>query len=162
MRVDVRALDCDFLAFSGHKMFGPTGIGVLYGKRKLLEAMPPYQGGGDMILTVSFDRTTYNALPYKFEAGTPNITGAVGLGAAIDYLRAHRLRRARGARARAARARDRAPARRDPGRAADRHGARQGERAVVRRSTAFMRTTSARSSTARASRSARGITARCR
>jgi cysteine desulfurase / selenocysteine lyase len=86
LRVDVRALDCDFLAFSGHKMFGPTGIGVLYGKRKLLEALPPYQGGGDMILTVSFDRTTYNALPYKFEAGTPNITGAVGLGAAIDYL----------------------------------------------------------------------------
>jgi cysteine desulfurase/selenocysteine lyase len=86
MRVDVRALDCDFLAFSGHKMFGPTGIGVLYGKRKLLDVLPPYQGGGDMILTVSFDRTTYNALPYKFEAGTPNITGAVGLGAAIDYL----------------------------------------------------------------------------
>ncbi len=86
LRVDVRSIDCDFLAFSGHKMFGPTGIGVLYGKRKLLEALPPYQGGGDMILTVSFDRTTYNALPYKFEAGTPNITGAVGLGAAIDYL----------------------------------------------------------------------------
>jgi cysteine desulfurase/selenocysteine lyase len=86
LRVDVRALGCDFLAFSGHKMFGPTGIGVLYGKRKLLEGLPPYQGGGDMILTVSFDRTTYNALPYKFEAGTPNITGAVGLGAAIDYL----------------------------------------------------------------------------
>jgi len=86
MRVDVRAIDCDFLAFSGHKMFGPTGIGALYGKRKLLETLPPYQGGGDMILTVSFDRTTYNALPYKFEAGTPNITGAVGLGAAIDYL----------------------------------------------------------------------------
>jgi cysteine desulfurase/selenocysteine lyase len=86
LRVDVRTLDCDFLAFSGHKMFGPTGIGALYGKRKLLEALPPYQGGGDMILTVSFDGTTYNALPYKFEAGTPNITGAVGLGAAIDYL----------------------------------------------------------------------------
>ena len=86
MRVDVRALDCDFLAFSGHKMFGPTGIGVLYGKRALLERLPPYQGGGDMILTVAFDRTTYNALPYKFEAGTPNITGAVGLGAAVDYL----------------------------------------------------------------------------
>ncbi|HUL82782.1 MAG TPA: cysteine desulfurase [Gammaproteobacteria bacterium] len=86
MRVDVRALDCDFLAFSGHKMFGPTGIGVLYGKRALLESLPPYQGGGDMILTVAFDRTTYNALPYKFEAGTPNITGAVGLGAAVDYL----------------------------------------------------------------------------
>ncbi len=86
MRVDVQALDCDFYAFSGHKMFGPTGIGVLYGKRALLSAMPPYQGGGDMILTVSFDRSTYNALPYKFEAGTPNITGAVGLGAAVDYL----------------------------------------------------------------------------
>jgi cysteine desulfurase/selenocysteine lyase len=86
MRVDVQALDCDFYAFSGHKMFGPTGIGVLYGKRALLSAMPPYQGGGDMILTVSFERSTYNALPYKFEAGTPNITGAVGLGAAVDYL----------------------------------------------------------------------------
>ncbi len=86
MRVDVQALDCDFYAFSGHKMFGPTGIGVLYGKRALLSAMPPYQGGGDMILTVSFEHSTYNALPYKFEAGTPNITGAVGLGAAIDYL----------------------------------------------------------------------------
>ncbi len=86
MRVDVRALDCDFYAFSGHKMFAPTGTGVLYGKRELLESMPPYQGGGEMILTVSFDRTTYNALPYKFEAGTPNITGVIGLGAAIDYL----------------------------------------------------------------------------
>ena len=86
LRVDVRALDCDFLAFSGHKMFGPTGIGALYGKHALLDAMPPYQGGGEMILTVSFAETTYNALPYKFEAGTPNITGAVGLGAAIDYL----------------------------------------------------------------------------
>ncbi len=86
LRVDVASLDCDFYAFSGHKMFGPTGTGVLYGKRALLETMPPYQGGGDMILTVSFDRTTYNALPYKFEAGTPNITGVVGLGAAVDYL----------------------------------------------------------------------------
>jgi cysteine desulfurase/selenocysteine lyase len=86
MRVDVRALGCDFYAFSGHKMFAPTGVGVLYGRRQLLESMPPYQGGGDMILTVSFDRTVYNALPYKFEAGTPNITGVVGLGAAIDYL----------------------------------------------------------------------------
>jgi cysteine desulfurase/selenocysteine lyase len=85
-RVDVQALDCDFYAFSGHKMFGPTGTGVLYGKRALLESMPPYQGGGDMILTVSFERSTYNALPYKFEAGTPNITGVVGLGAAVDYL----------------------------------------------------------------------------
>ncbi len=86
MRVDVRALDCDFYAFSAHKMFGPTGVGVLFGKRELLDAMPPYQGGGDMILTVSFDGTTFNALPYKFEAGTPNITGVIGLGAAVDYL----------------------------------------------------------------------------
>jgi cysteine desulfurase/selenocysteine lyase len=88
MRVDVRALDCDFYAFSAHKMFGPTGTGVLYGKSALLDGMPPYQGGGDMILTVTFERSTYNALPYKFEAGTPNITGVVGLGAAVDYLEA--------------------------------------------------------------------------
>lgn len=85
-RTDVRGLDCDFYAFSGHKMFGPTGIGVLYGKARLLEAMPPYQGGGDMISSVSFAETTYNDLPYKFEAGTPHIAGAIGLGAAIDYL----------------------------------------------------------------------------
>src|SRR5262249_14683621 len=84
--VDVQELDCDFYAFSGHKMFGPTGIGVLYGKAALLDAMPPYQGGGDMIRSVSFETTTYNDLPYKFEAGTPNIEGAIGLGAAIDYL----------------------------------------------------------------------------
>jgi cysteine desulfurase/selenocysteine lyase len=86
MQIDVRDLDCDFYAFSAHKMFGPTGVGVLFGKERLLEAMPPYQGGGDMILEVSFDGTTYNDLPYKFEAGTPNISGVVGLGAAIDYL----------------------------------------------------------------------------
>lgn len=84
--VDVQALDCDFYAFSAHKLFGPTGLGVLYGKRDLLEAMPPYQGGGEMIETVSFAGTTYNQLPYKFEAGTPDIAGAIGLGAAIDYL----------------------------------------------------------------------------
>jgi cysteine desulfurase / selenocysteine lyase len=84
--VDVQALDCDFYAFSGHKMFGPTGIGILYGKEALLEAMPPYQGGGDMILEVRFEGTTYNELPYKFEAGTPNISAAVGLGAAVRYL----------------------------------------------------------------------------
>lgn len=84
--VDVRALGCDFYAFSGHKMYGPTGIGVLYGREELLQAMPPWQGGGDMILTVSFDGTTYNELPAKFEAGTPNISGAVGLAAAMDYL----------------------------------------------------------------------------
>jgi cysteine desulfurase/selenocysteine lyase len=86
MDVDVRNLDCDFYAFSGHKMFGPTGTGVLYGKEALLDAMPPYKGGGDMILEVSFSGTTFNELPYKFEAGTPNISGAVGLGAAARYL----------------------------------------------------------------------------
>ncbi len=86
--VDVRALDCDFYAFSGHKVFGPTGIGALYGKAELLDAMPPYQGGGDMIRSVSFGQTEYNDLPYKFEAGTPNIAGAIGLGAALDYISA--------------------------------------------------------------------------
>jgi len=86
MKVDVRDLDCDFYAFSGHKMFGPTGTGVLYGKETLLDAMPPYQGGGDMILEVSFSGTTFNELPYKFEAGTPNISGVVGFGAAAKYL----------------------------------------------------------------------------
>ena len=84
--VDVQALDCDFYAFSGHKIYGSTGIGVLYGKEKLLNKMPPYKGGGDMILSVSFEKTEYNTLPYKFEAGTPNIAGAVGLGAAIEYV----------------------------------------------------------------------------
>jgi len=84
--VDVAALDCDFYAFSGHKMFGPTGIGIFYAREEWLERLPPYQGGGDMILTVSFDGTTYNDLPYKFEAGTPNIAGAIGLGVAIDYV----------------------------------------------------------------------------
>jgi cysteine desulfurase/selenocysteine lyase len=86
--VDVRALDCDFFAFSGHKLYGPTGIGVLYGKAALLENMPPWQGGGDMINSVTFAKTTYNVLPYKFEAGTPHVAGAVGLGAAIDYVQA--------------------------------------------------------------------------
>ena len=85
-KVDVQALDCDFYAFSGHKLFAPTGIGVLYAKAELLEAMPPWQGGGDMIKTVSFEHTEYNDIPYKFEAGTPHIAGAVGLKAAIDYL----------------------------------------------------------------------------
>ncbi len=85
--VDVQALDCDFYAFSGHKLYGPTGIGVLYGKERLLDGMPPYQGGGDMIRSVTFEETIYNELPYKFEAGTPNIAGAIGLGAAIDYVR---------------------------------------------------------------------------
>ncbi len=86
MPIDVQALHCDFFAFSGHKLYGPTGIGILYGKEKLLDAMPPYQGGGDMISSVTFERTLYNRLPYKFEAGTPNVAGGIGLGAAIDYL----------------------------------------------------------------------------
>ena len=86
LKVNVQALDCDFYAFSGHKVYGPTGIGILYGKAGLLEDMPPYQGGGDMIRTVSFEKTTYNDLPHKFEAGTPHIAGAVGLAAALEYL----------------------------------------------------------------------------
>ena len=85
--IDVHALGCDFFVCSGHKMYGPTGIGVLYGKADLLEQMPPYQGGGDMILSVTFEKTTFNSLPYKFEAGTPNIEGVIGLAAAIDYLK---------------------------------------------------------------------------
>lgn len=84
--VDVQSLDCDFYAFSSHKMFGPTGVGVLYGRPALLEAMPPYQGGGDMIASVTFEKTEYNVVPYKFEAGTPNIAGVAGFGAAVDYL----------------------------------------------------------------------------
>jgi cysteine desulfurase/selenocysteine lyase len=86
LRIDVQALDCDFYTFSGHKVFGPTGVGVLYGKASFLEAMPPYQGGGDMIASVTFEKTVYNAIPFKFEAGTPHIAGVVGLGAAIDYM----------------------------------------------------------------------------
>jgi cysteine desulfurase / selenocysteine lyase len=86
MKVDVRDLDCDFYVFSGHKMFGPTGVGVLYGKTEHLEKMPPYQGGGDMIKSVTFEKTIYNELPYKFEAGTPNIAGVIGLGPAIDFI----------------------------------------------------------------------------
>ncbi|MEE8200343.1 MAG: cysteine desulfurase [Candidatus Acidoferrales bacterium] len=86
LKVDVQELDCDFFTLSGHKMYGPTGIGVLYGKAELLEEMPPYQGGGDMIRSVTFEKTLYNDLPFKFEAGTPNIAGTIGLGAAMDYL----------------------------------------------------------------------------
>jgi cysteine desulfurase/selenocysteine lyase len=88
MSVDVRALDCDFYAFSSHKIYGPTGVGVLYGKAALLDEMPPYQGGGDMIRSVTFEKTTFNALPYKFEAGTPNIAGGIAFGAALDYVSA--------------------------------------------------------------------------
>src|SRR5437867_9625497 len=86
LKVDVQALDCDFYVFSGHKVYGPTGIGALYGKSTLLDAMPPYQGGGDMISSVTFEKTIYNKLPYKFEAGTPHVAGAIGLGAAIEYV----------------------------------------------------------------------------
>lgn len=86
LKVDVQALDCEFYTFSGHKLYGPTGVGVLYGKADMLDAMPPYQGGGDMISSVTFEKTIYNSLPYKFEAGTSNIAGGIGLGAAIDYL----------------------------------------------------------------------------
>jgi cysteine desulfurase/selenocysteine lyase len=88
IKVDVQELDCDFYTFSGHKLYGPTGIGVLYGKANLLEAMPPYQGGGDMISSVTFEKTTYNVLPHKFEAGTPHIAGVIGLSAALDYVTA--------------------------------------------------------------------------
>lgn len=84
--IDVQKLDCDFFVFSGHKIYGPTGIGILYGKKPLLEKMPPYQGGGDMILSVSFEKTIYNVIPHKFEAGTPNIEGAIGLGSALRYV----------------------------------------------------------------------------
>jgi cysteine desulfurase/selenocysteine lyase len=86
VRVDVQELSCDFYAFSGHKVFGPTGIGILYGRENLLDEMPPYQGGGDMISSVTFEKTTYNELPYKFEAGTPHVAGAIGLGAALEYV----------------------------------------------------------------------------
>jgi cysteine desulfurase/selenocysteine lyase len=86
LQIDVKQLDCDFYCFSGHKVFGPTGIGILYGKEEILEKMPPYQGGGDMISKVTFERTTYNNLPLKFEAGTPHIAGAIGLGSAIEFL----------------------------------------------------------------------------
>ncbi|HEV7502958.1 MAG TPA: aminotransferase class V-fold PLP-dependent enzyme, partial [Vicinamibacteria bacterium] len=88
LAVDVRALDCDFYALSAHKVYGPSGVGVLYGRQALLEAMPPWQGGGDMILSVTFEKTTYNELPYKFEAGTPNIAGVIAFGAALDYVTA--------------------------------------------------------------------------
>ena len=89
MPLDVQELDVDFIAFSGHKMYGPTGIGVLYGKEKLLNAMPPFEGGGDMIKNVTFAKTTYNELPFKFEAGTPDMSGAIGLGAAVDYINSY-------------------------------------------------------------------------
>jgi cysteine desulfurase/selenocysteine lyase len=86
MPLNVQELNCDFLAFSGHKVFAPTGIGVLYGKKDLMESLPPYQGGGDMIEYVTFEKTTYNTMPLKFEAGTPNISGVIALGEALNYL----------------------------------------------------------------------------
>jgi cysteine desulfurase/selenocysteine lyase len=86
LKIDVQVLDCDFYTLSSHKLFGPTGVGVLYGKATLLEAMPPFQGGGDMISSVTFEKTLYNVIPYKFEAGTPNIADVIGLGAGIDYV----------------------------------------------------------------------------
>ena len=159
MAVDVQALDCDFYAFSGHKLFGPTGIGVLYGKAALLDAMPPCQGGGDMISSVTFEKTTYNELPYKFEAGTPNIAGAIGLGAALDYVDGARARQHRRARARAAGLRRPTRCSQIPGLRLDRHGAGQGRRALVRAWTASTRTTSARFSTGKASPSAPATTA---
>jgi cysteine desulfurase/selenocysteine lyase len=96
LTVDVKELDCDFYVFSGHKLYGPTGIGILYGKQKILEQMPPYQGGGDMIASVTFEKTTYNSLPYKFEAGTPNIVGGIALGTAIDYMNSVRMEKISG------------------------------------------------------------------
>ncbi len=162
MTVDVQALDCDFYAFSGHKMCGPTGIGVLYGREALLREMPPWQGGGDMILTVSFEGTAYNDLPYKFEAGTPNIAGAIGLGAAIDYLEAIGLERIAAARARAAALRQRARWPRSPACASSAPPPDKAAVRLVHARRACTRTTSARSSTTRASRSAPATTARCR
>ena len=124
MPVDVQALGCDFYVATGHKLYGPTGIGVLYGREALLEAMPPFLGGGDMIRSVTFEKTTWNELPYKFEAGTPDIAGAIGLGAALDYITQHRPRRDRRARAATCSTTARAALRGDSRRAADRHGAR--------------------------------------
>ena len=160
--VDVQELGCDFYAFSGHKMFGPTGIGVLYGREALLERMPPWQGGGDMILSVTFGKTTYNSLPHKFEAGTPNISGAIGLGAAVDFLRSG-MDRARRARARAGallRARHR---RSLPHRGLRIIGTRrrQGQPGLVR-GWACIPTISARFSMRKASPSAPVIIVRCR
>ena len=160
--MDVQAIGCDFYAFSGHKIYGPTGTGVLYGRAALLDAMPPYQGGGDMIASVTFEKTDYNVLPYKFEAGTPNIAGVVGLGAALRLPREPRSRR----RAR----RTKTPCwRTATARVRGMHGvrivgeaARQARACCRSSSTASTRTTSARFSTPRASRSAPASTARSR
>ena len=106
MAVDVQSIDCDFFVFSGHKVFGPTGIGVVYGKQEVLEHMPPWQGGGNMIADVTFEKTIYQGPPERFEAGTGNIADAVGLGAALDYVEQHRHGGHRALRARSARLRD--------------------------------------------------------
>ena len=144
--VDVREPRLRLLRVLRHKIYGPTGVGVLYGRTALLEAMPPYQGGGDMIRSVTFEKTTYNELPYKFEAGTPNIAGAIGLGAALDYVSGIGLDGHRRPRARPARLRDRARCPRSPGCASS---ARRARRPASSRScsTASTRTTSARCST---------------
>ena len=154
-------LDCDFYAFSGHKLCGPTGIGILYGKAALLERMQPFKGGGDMILSVTFEKTTYNTIPHKFEAGTPPIAAAIGLGAAVDYLSAIGMDAIAAHEHRAARLRDRAG---EPhaGRAHHRHRGEQGGGAVVRDRRACIRTTSARCSTRKASRCAPATIARSR
>ena len=131
LKVDVGAIGCDFYAFSGHKVYGPSASGALYGHEALLAAMPPWQGGGDMIASVSFEKSTWNELPYKFEAGTPNVAGVIGLGAAIDWVNKIGLQQDRRPRARAARVRH-AAARGHQGREAGRHRARQGRRALVR------------------------------
>ena len=158
MPVDVQAIGCDFYVATGHKLYGPTGIGVLVGKAERLEAMPPFLGGGDMIRSVTFERSTWNDLPYKFEAGTPNIAGAIGLGAAIDYIQ-NVGREAIAAHEQRAAAVRHGAARGDPGRAHHRDGART-SRAFSRSSwTACIRTTSERSSIAKAWRCAPGITA---
>ena len=159
--VDVQELDCDFYAFSGHKLFGPTGIGILYGKEALLERMPPYQGGGEMIKSMTFEKTTYADLPAKFEAGTPHIAGAVGLGAAFDYVKSiglgtHRRVRGRSARLwRGAAFEHRAP---DP----DRYRGQEGEHPQLRARRRASSRHRHRPWTARASRSAPGTTARSR
>ncbi len=161
MAVDVPALGADFYVFTGHKLYGPTGIGVLHGREAVLDAMPPFLGGGDMIRTVTFEGSTWNDLPYKFEAGTPHMAGAVGLGAAIDYVQRVGFD-AIGAHERRCSSARRPCLAADARHAPDRHGAPEGERACRSSWTASTRTTSAPSSTARASPSARATTARSR
>ena len=161
LKVDVQDLDCDFYAFSGHKMCGPTGIGILYGKAALLERMQPFKGGGDMILSVTFEKTTYNMIPHKFEAGTPPIAAAIGLGAAVDYLSAIGMDAIAAHEHRAARLCDRAGERACRA-CASSAPPRTRPRCCRSRSTACIRTTSAPCSTRRASRCAPDIIARSR